>query len=163
MIFGLPRLYAALGAATLIAAFLAWVWRIDSLRAAYKRDLVAERASSALFAAKVTATSNEITRKATESARRVETVQAIKGQEISSAYQADLAALRARYDRLRNKTSGTNPGGSDASVPVVPNSPTGTDGATAPAPVNAFNAEANSIQLRALQSWVTGVSRGDGE
>lgn len=41
MIFGLPRLYAALGAAIVAALLLGWVARIDSLRSAHKKEAAA--------------------------------------------------------------------------------------------------------------------------
>jgi hypothetical protein len=92
-------------------------------------------------------------------ALKVERDQVNRTQEVSSEYQARLAALRSRYDALRVRTGASQVGlgnprrGGTAPVPGVPDPAGGPDAATAPGDFQ-FNAEANAIQLQELQRWV---------
>jgi hypothetical protein len=94
-------------------------------------------------------------------AARVEAAQSKATQEVSDDYQTQLAALRARYNALSlraGKTGSDSGRGGKANLPVVSDPASGVDGAASSAPVNEFNAEANALQLKALQGWVSSVS-----
>jgi hypothetical protein len=93
---------------------------------------------------------------------RVERAQSSVSQETDRDYQAQLAALRRRYDALRLRTGAAqaNPGGGGgAPMPGVP-SPAGRADAAAAQdglpPEDALIASEQALQLEALQSWVRG-------
>ena len=86
-------------------------------------------------------------------ARAVEAAQAKTATEVSSAYQNDLAALRARYDRLR--ASAAQGGGGGKSLPVAAEVPSGSDAASAcEDPQLMFDAQADALQLTAIQNLI---------
>lgn len=153
----IPRLYAMIGAGVIIALFLAWVWRVNHLRAEYKAALTACEANHKQFVADVTAKTLEAQRLDAEHKATVETNQDKITKESSSDYQAQLAALRARYDALRVQpkasTNSVGRGGS-APVPSLPEAASGSDAASATCDLNKFNAEANALQLGGLQGWI---------
>ena len=145
---------AVLGAAAV--AILATLLAIrtgqrDDARAA----LAAERQAHQLFAERVRAKAEEISRRFAEHARRVERDQNRVTQEVSREYQIRLAALRADYERrLRPPAGGAHPGGPGRPpVPGLPGATGGPDGA-APAPDFDFACRANSLQLEYLQAWI---------
>jgi hypothetical protein len=88
-------------------------------------------------------------------ARAVEAAQSETNRKVTNAYQADLAALRGRLERLRTSTA--QGGGGATSVPSLPVAPcrsdAGPSGYTV-SPELMFEAEANTLQLTALQAWV---------
>ncbi len=127
--------------------------RLHQTEAAYAQFQADVRAKTALALAQDAA-----------NAARVEAAQSKATQEVSDDYQTQLAALRARYDGLRTGKATANPGrGGKANMPVVSSAPSGVDGTASACSLNTFNAEANSIQLRALQGWVGSVSSIRGE
>jgi hypothetical protein len=88
-------------------------------------------------------------------ARAVEVAQSETNRKVTHAYQADLAALRGRLERLRASTAQS--GGDRTSVSVVPVAPCGLNGPASGytvSPELMFEAEANTLQLTALQAWV---------
>lgn len=116
--------------------------------------LKAERAAHVLFAERVRAKAEEISRRFADNARRVEADQERVSQEVSRDYQIRLAALRAEYERrLRHSPGGANPGGARPApgVPAVPGPAGGADGAAA---AFDFACRANTLTLEFLQEWV---------
>ena len=113
-------------------------WRLD--RRSAERDAAraaTERAQAAhiLFAERVRAKAEEIARKALERARRVEADQDRITQEIAHDHEMQLAALRARYERLlRERAGGAGAGGAGdaAGLPALPPPARGADGAAGP-------------------------------
>lgn len=126
--------------------------------------LVVTRGTLAIARAEHRAIVTEIARKTEQAraddlahARAVEAVQTKTTQEVSSAYQADIAALRARLDRLRASAGQGGSGGKN--LPVVPNPAGRPDAAPSgdalPCDIGLmFEAESNTLQLMALQDWV---------
>ena len=133
----LSRLALALIAGLILLLGLQ-TWRLDGRSA--ERDAAraaAERAEARhiLFAERVRAKAEEISRKALERARRVEAEQDRISQETAHEYESQLAALRARYDRLlRERAGGADPGraGDAAGLPPLPQPARGPDGAAEP-------------------------------
>jgi hypothetical protein len=143
-----PRLYAALGTGLLIAALVVALVvtraRLASVRTAHAAELSAIRERIAEAKAADLA-----------HARAVEAAQSETNRKVSDAYQADLATLRARLERLRTSTA--QGGGGTASVPSLPVAPCRSDAAPSGytvSPELMFEAEANTLQLTALQAWV---------
>lgn len=126
--FGIPRLYAMIGIGVAVALFVAWVWRVDSLRDQYKRERDSERVAATLFAERVRSKSEEIARKASENARRIETAYATINQENDGEIRARIAAA-VNAVRLRTGTSGANPGSGRNAVPSPSGAASGTTGA----------------------------------
>lgn len=159
MILGLAgmRLWGAIGAAVVVALFVAWAFRVNSLRATHLEERRACEANHKQFVADVQAKTLEAQRLDAEHKATVETNQDKITKESSSDYQAQLAALRARYDSLRVQSKAPANGisrGSSAPVPSVPETASGPDAAGAACDLNKFNAEANALQLGGLQNWV---------
>jgi uncharacterized protein YfcZ (UPF0381/DUF406 family) len=122
----------------------------DDARAALER----ERLEHNLFAERVRAKAEEITRRFIEHARRVERDQNRVTQEVSREYQARLAALLADYELRLRPSPGPGPGGPGRpQVPGLPDAPGRPDGA-APAAEFEFACRANSLQLEYLQAWI---------
>jgi hypothetical protein len=138
-------------AVVLLAALLAIrTGQRDDARAALER----ERLEHNLFAERVRAKAEEITRRFIEHARRVERDQNRVTQEVSREYQARLAALRADYELRLRPSPGPGPGGPGRpQVPGLPDAPGRPDGA-APAAGFEFACRANSLQLEYLQAWI---------
>jgi hypothetical protein len=138
-------------------------WRLDQRSA--ERDAAraaTERAEAhhRLFAERVRAKAEEIARKALERARRVEAEQDRITREISHDYQSQIAALRARYERLlRERAGGANPGGAGGApgVPALPGPARGLDGAAGPDRLSLAErllCSEQSLRLLHLQHWV---------
>lgn len=166
--FGLTglRLYGALGAAVALALFLAWVWRIDSLRAHYKRSWEAEKTSSILFAERVRLTSETIVAKAEKSARRVETAQTQAQQESDNEIRQRIAAaVRAVQLRAGQTRADTRSGGNDLpQAATAAGSPSGTSQAAELATDDLTICTENTIKLDGWQSWwrqVSTIDRGN--
>ncbi|AHE52652.1 hypothetical protein [Sphingomonas sanxanigenens] len=89
-------------------------------------------------------------------ARRVETQQKEITDAVSTDYQSQLAAVRARYERLQS-ASRPDPGGrASPSVPGVPPTAGGSDAAAPQAGLpaaDALTATEQALQLQALQEW----------
>ena len=97
--FGLAglRLYAALGAAALLVAFALWVWRIDSLRAQHKRELVSVTERLKVSNATIKAANAQIA----DNNKRI----AVRAEAFEAARRADAAAIaraNERWERTRN-------------------------------------------------------------
>ena len=90
-------------------------------------------------------------------ARAIEIQQTKVTANVSATYQAQLADLRARYDRLRASAANQAAGGGGR-VPPVPSLPyaaSGLDGAAVQDGLpDALTASAQALQLQALQQWV---------
>lgn len=166
--FGLEglKLYGAIGAAVMIALFLAWVWRIDSLRAAHKKDLAACVANHAQFVADVKARTDEARRLDAAHKAEVERNQdRISKESDDEIRQRIAAAVVAVRGRVRN-TPAIHPGsrGSPA-VSIAPFTPAGPAGADQAAVVPAADLEmcaANTVKAEGWQSWwkdVQAISR----
>ena len=166
----LSRLALALIAGLILLLGLQ-TWRLDGRSA--ERDAAraaAERAEARhlLFAERVRAKAEEISRKALERARRVEAEQDRISQETAHEYESQLAALRARYERLlRERAGGTGAGGAGGSpgLPALPAPARGADGAAGPdrlpQPAEAELSLAErllcseqALRLLHLQAWV---------
>ena len=151
--FHMRNWQAVLGAAAvaILAALLAIrTGQRDDARATLER----ERLEHLLFAERVRAKAEEITRRFIEHARRVERDQNRVTQEVSREYQARLAALRADYERRLRPPVGSDPGGPGRpQVPGLPDAPGRPDGAAPPASFE-FACRANSLQLEYLQAWI---------
>lgn len=105
------RLYGALAGAIAIALFLAWVWRVDSLRARHLEERIACEENHAQFVADVKA-QRELARLSDAANKaRVEAEQERNRGVSSDAYES----LRTRYNdalgRLRSAEAPTHPGG----------------------------------------------------
>ena len=161
MMFGVPRLYAMIGIGVAVALFLAWVARIDHLRAAHLKQYQAEHAAYVQFQADVKA-KTELARIADAAHKaEVERDQNKVTMEVSNDYQAQLADLRRRYAalQLRNNAKANSGGGRSSAMPGVPNTASGADD-TAPQaglpPEDALIASEQALQLKGLQDWVRG-------
>lgn len=158
---------AAIGAGLIILVLLALLYmaRADNRELVAKLDAAEQRHIA--FAERVKAKAEEIQRRALERARRVEAEQDRINQEISHDYEAQLAALRARYERLLAGPAGANPGGS-GSAPAGRPVPGGAGGAARPSgegglsPASpatwltlrdAFICTKNSMMLVGWQRW----------
>lgn len=151
------RLYGAIGAAVVVALFVAWAFRVNSLRATHLEERRACEANHKQFVADVQAKTLEAQRLDAEHKATVETNQDKITKESSSDYQAQLAALRARYDALRvqpRTAQNSVSRGSGPPVPSIPEAASGSDAAGATCDLNKFNAEANALQLGGLQGWI---------
>ena len=148
------RMYGAIAGAVAVALLLAWVWRIDSLRARHLKERVACEQNHAQFVADVKAKTDEARRLDAEHKATVEAQQDKVSANASKDYQTELAALRARYDKLRAAPKADSGSRGGSAVPVIPSTTSGPDVAAATAPLDGFACEANSLQLGGLQGWV---------
>lgn len=94
-------------------------------------------------------------------AREVESRQTIASKESSHDYQTDIAAVRARAERLRSRAPGANQGSGGG--PPVSSSASGAgrpNGSTAQAGLSSedqLTATEQAIQLKAIQDWARKV------
>ncbi len=154
--FGLAgiKLYGAIAGAVAVALLLAWVWRIDSLRARHLKERIACEQNHAQFVADVKARTDEARRLDAEHKATVEATQDKVSEHASLDYQQQLNALRARYDKLRAAPKNDSGSRGGTTMPVIPDTASGPDAAAAPAPLDGFACEANTLQLGGLQGWV---------
>jgi len=94
-------------------------------------------------------------------AARIERDQSRISEEVSNAYQAQLADLRRRYDAVRLHAAGAaaaaSGGGGIAPMPRLSDAADRIDGAAAQdrlPPEDALIASEQALQLKALQDWV---------
>ena len=161
--FGLAglKLYGAIGAAVVVALFLAWVWRIDSLRASYKQELAACRTNHAQFVADVKA-KNEARRLDAAHKAEVERNQNKISEESDHEIRAKIAAAVAAARSRRQSAPAAHPGGSGSpsvpSTPVAASSPAGA-GQEAVVPAEDLTTCAtNTVLVEGWQSWWKGVA-----
>lgn len=158
---------AAIGAGLIILGLLVWGYILTGKLETARARADAAEAREVAFAERVKAKAEEIQRRLIERARRVEAEQDRINEEISNDYEAQLAAVRARYERLLAGTGRANPGGAGpapASRPV-PGGPSGASGAageggfspTSPATwltlSDALICTENSMRLVGWQRW----------
>jgi len=162
--FGLAglKLYGAIGAAVVVALFLAWVWRIDSLRASYKQELAACRTNHAQFVADVKAKTDEARRldaaHKAEVERNQNKVSEESDHEIRAKIAAAVAAARSRMQPApaAHPSSGGSPPVSRAPIPT--GSPAGA-GQEAVVPAEDLTTCAtNTVLAEGWQSWWKGVA-----
>jgi hypothetical protein len=168
----IARLFASTGmkllAATQIASIgliaLLMIAKAAETRRALKWEMRAsqEAAAHAATIARVRQASADAKAADAANAMRVERSQTAISQETDRDYQAQLAAVRRRYDalRLRSGPAKTDPGGvGGAAMPGVPGAAGGADAAAAQdglPPEDALIASEQALQLEALQHWVSG-------
>jgi hypothetical protein len=160
MPFGIPRLYAMIGAGVVVALFLAWVWRIDSLRARHLEETAACQANFERFKADV-ASKTELARlRDAENKARVEAQQEKIRSENDAEIRQRIAAARA--DRVRTATAKAHPGGGGIpSVPGTANAPLHPVGEGAEAQLHVADdliCIDNTIKAESWQSWWKEVS-----
>lgn len=156
--FGLAglKLYSAIGVAIAVALFLAWVWRIDSLRAQYKKDLAACEQKHQQFVADVKARTDEARRldaaHKAEVERNQNRISQEKDSEIRRRIDAAVAAVRVRVVSTPVRLGGSG-------SPAVP-SPSGSAASPAGASQEAVVSTAdlsicaeNTIKAEGWQDW----------
>lgn len=147
------RLYVALGAAILVALLVAYVWRIDSLRAAHKRDYEACKAAYAQFVADVKA-KTELAR--LSDAKHKAEVEAAQEKERAD-HEAEIQHLRADYSQRVRDYAKAHPGSrAGASLPRPANAPSSPAPASAETIVPVADLEicaANTALAESWQSW----------
>lgn len=128
--FAIPRLYAMIGAGVVVALFLAWVWRVNHLRAEYKAALVACEANHKQFVADVQAKTAEAQRIDAEHKAQVEAQQTQIQSEKNDAIRNAIAAARATAGRVQPNASQNSVGrGNAAPVPQPATASLSADGA----------------------------------
>ncbi len=168
----IARLFASTGMKLLAATQLVSIGLIALLmiakgaetRRALKWEMRAsqEAAAHAATIARVRQASVEAKAADAANAIRVERSQSAISQETDRDYQAQLAAVRRRYDalRLRTGTAEADPGGGGgAAMPGVPGPAGSLDAAAAQEGLpseDALIASEQALQLEALQNWVSG-------
>ncbi len=167
----IARLFASTGmkvlAATQVVSIgviaLLMIAKAAETRRALKWEMRAsqEAAAHAATIARVRQASAEARAGDAANVIRVERSQSAISQETDRDYQAQLAAVRRRYDalRLRTGTAQADPGGGGgAAMPGVPGAAGGADGAAAEDGLlaqDALIASEQALQLEALQHWVS--------
>lgn len=127
--FGIPRLYLMAGAGIVIAIFLGWVWRVDSLRAQHKKELIACQENHARFVADVKdktelARMSDAAHKA-EVERDQEKARAENDTEIRRRIDAAVANVR-----LRQQSQTSNGRSGAANLPGAAHPTSGSDRAS---------------------------------
>lgn len=160
--FGLAglKLYGALGAAIAVALFLAWVWRIDSLRATYKRDYATCQQNFAQFQADVKA-KTELARKEdalhkAQVERDQNKVSQESDHEIRSRIAAAVAAVRVQLSSPAHPGDGGSPAVS--SPALAAGSPAGAGQAAIVPAVDLEVCVTNTVKAEGWQSWWKGVA-----
>jgi hypothetical protein len=131
-------------------------------------SLAAEQAAHLGTVNAFLAASKQAQKEAEANAQRVAREQETITDAITSDYRSDLAALRARFDRLRAGTARTDPGRADAAgLSGLPDpagradAPTGEDRLPATGGLaldDALIASEQALQLQALIDWVNAQS-----
>ncbi|BBD98058.1 hypothetical protein SAMIE_1015590 [Sphingobium amiense] len=148
--------FAAIALAAVVAGGL-WVWRIDTLRASYKRQLGELRTEYAAFQTRIIDRTAEALRLDRARNAQVAAEQRAVIQETSNDYlkarDAELARLR---ERLRAIAPQANPGGGGApGVPALPVLSTGPLRSGEAAIVDVADAEVcteNTLRLESLMA-----------
>ncbi len=156
--FGLAgmKLWGAIGAAVAVALLFAWVWRIDSLRASYKKDLAACEANHQQFVADVKARTDEARRLDAAHKAEVESNQARISQEKDSEIRKRIADAVAAV-RVRIVSTPVHSGGSGnppvPGAPIAAASPAGaSQEAVVPVADLSVCAE-NTVKAEGWQAW----------
>ena len=130
--------------------------RVEAHDATTSRALGKERAAHAADIARWKAASEAATALNKATIARVETEQATINKESTDAYQVQLADLRARFERMRDRKAPINqrPANGDRASPVPDRAP-GTSGEAVPRdqPDLGYTAEVE-LQLNVLIDWV---------
>ncbi len=160
--FGIIKRWWPVILAAMLAAYIAILhgeirhWK----KVAANETALARQAQSALktTVASYRAAAAAATKADADNKARVEAAQAKTTKEVSSEYQAKIAALRAAYARSLQHpaTPAHSSGPGSEAVPNLPDASARTDGPPAPSADAAFNCSANSVQLQALQDWLKG-------
>lgn len=97
----------------------------------------------------------------TARARAVEAQQDKVTSDVSTDYQRQLVALRARYDGLLASSKADRGGGRTADMPSFPDAASGLDVCASADGLFglARDADENTIKLVALQAWVAGQAK----
>lgn len=154
-----PRLYAAAGAAIVVALLLAWVARIDHLRAQHKRETIECQANFAKFRADVEARTelariSDAAHKA-EVERNQEKIRADSDAEIRRRI-AD-AVSRVRAGSSSNRVS--RGGGAPVSRPAdAPGSPAGDGEASELSTADRMICAENTVKVEGWQDWYRQVA-----
>lgn len=159
----LSRHWKALGAALVLFGLLAALWITRATLERRTEALEAEKAARIELVAKYHAAAELAQSQAEAHKAAVERDQTQISLETARDYQTDLAALHARYDRLRQQARANQGVPGQASGSSLPNTSSGTDEAAPTAelhsititPEQALTAEEIRLQLIALQGWVT--------
>jgi len=148
---------AAIGALVIVAGLLWLNGKAESARAA-KWQTRSIETQAALDTERQAVRDKTALAKAQDAANaaRVESNQKTVSLETLEKYRADIADLQRRYTNLRlhpgtAKTASGRSGGT--AVPEVPNTPGGTNPASAP---DSLACALNTVQLGRLIDWVTG-------
>lgn len=162
--FGLTglRLYGAIGAAIAVALFLAWVWRIDSLRGQYKQELAACQTNHAQFVADVKAKTDEARRIDAAHKAEVERNQNKISQESDHDIRKQIAAAVAAARSRVQSAPAAHPSGSGSpavpSTPVAAVNPAGADQAAIVPAADLTTCATNTVLAEGWQSWWKGVA-----
>ena len=156
--FGLAgmKLWGAIGAAVAVALFLAWVWRIDSLRAHYKKDLAACEQKHQQFVADVKARTDEARRldaaHKAEVEQRDASIAKEKDSEIRKRIADAVAAVRVRIvsTPVRSGGSGSPP---VSGAPVAAASPAGASQEAVVPVADLSVCAANTVKAEGWQDW----------
>lgn len=144
-----------IGGALALFAVVLWIDHRGYQRGLHKRD--AELAAFQRTVADVRAKTAQALADVARNKARVEADQQKVTDDVSTDYQRQLAALRARYDGLRTASQAHPRSGGAASMPGVPGPAGGPDEGTGqdrlPAP-DALIASEQALQLVALQDWL---------
>ncbi len=150
------KLYAAIGAAVVVALFLAWVWRIDTLRAHYKRDLVACQLNHQQFVADVKARTDEARRLDAAHKAEVESHDARISQEKDSEIRKRIADAVAAV-RVRIVSTPVHPSGSRSSpvsgVAIAAASPAGASQEAVVSSDDLAICATNTVKAEGWQDW----------
>lgn len=94
--FGIPRLYAMIGAGVIVALFLAWVWRLDTLRARHLKEAQTAELKLAISNQSLASCNGHIA----DNNKRIAEASARFAQDRTQAAR-DLARAEARYEAQR--------------------------------------------------------------
>ncbi len=146
------RLYGAIAGAVAVALLVAWVFRIDSLRARHVKELVACQANHAQFVADVKA-KVELAR-ISDAAHKAE-VDAAQQKERAD-HEAEVQHLRADYAGRVRDYAKAHPGGSGKPAMSAPtNSPSEPVTASSEAVVPVSDLEICASNTAAAEGWLS--------
>lgn len=154
------KFYGAIGVAIALALFFAWVWRIDSLRATYKRDYAECQSHYAQFVADVKA-KTELARKEdalhkAQVERDQNKVSQESDHEIRNRINAAVAAVRVQLSSPAHPGSGGSPAVPGLALPA--GNPAGAGQAALVPAVDLEVCVANTVKAEGWQSWWKGVA-----
>jgi len=155
------RFWFAIPILLLTAALLLTRARLDDVKqnlALSRQQTLTAVERHRAFAHQVAATSQRIRADMLANARRVETAQNAITEEVTRDYEARIADLRRRAERLRQaRAPAAGPGGGGASLPGAGSAAGGPDGGAADNGLSLEQrivATEQAIQLDELQRWI---------